>query len=229
MEDDNYPRFDTLMRVIFKVLLPCLFFTSANSAPVSGFSNNKIPVIAGNNILNSPVLSRVTGFTGIIKNGEYEISWETVIEENIRQYDVEYSYNNVDFQRAGVVNANRSTSYKFSHVTSNKQYIYYRLRIVDISGKAEYSNTVTITNSLARGDDFTAPTIVRDGMLYIVLTNSYKDLMLVDSKGQTVYRENIGQRTGRISLALPELPMGAYFIRLVGSGGNAVTKKVMIQ
>ncbi|RYZ37885.1 MAG: hypothetical protein EOP49_31365, partial [Sphingobacteriales bacterium] len=134
--------------------------------------------------------AKLASFTARADNGQYLLNWETVIEENVKQYEIEFSYNNKDYQRAGVVVAADKNTYAYNHVTAAKPIVYYRLKIVETNGSSAFSNAISVTSPLARPDDQVSPTIIRDGMLNITLTNSYKNLQVFNNAGVEVFRDN---------------------------------------
>jgi len=209
-----------------KALLLMLILQTTSSVSANDSQNENNPYTWNN--LRRYDIANIAAFSAISANGEYQLTWETVTENNVKQYDVEYSYNNKDFQRAGIVNAANRAFYTYNHTTSARPSMFYRLKIIDNDGSAVYSNVITVSNSLAKPDDIIAPTIIRDGVLNITLTNSYKNLQVFNSAGVEVFQENVGERTGnRIGFTLPELPAGAYFVKLIGKG-MSITRRVMI-
>lgn len=223
MEENVYPQLGAIMRLIFKVLIPCMFFT-VSASPSTTIND------LGKYLLNEerPMLGRITGFNAVLNNGEYTVSWGTVIETNVRQYDIEYSYDNKDFQRAGIVSANDRSSYSYNHLTTPRQSIFYRIKIVELNGSFAYSNTINVNQRSEKIEDYVMPTIVRDGVLSIVLNKQYRNLVMFDTGGHEVFIQAVGERVGRLTFTLPALPAGQYFIRLVASD-TAVTRKVMLQ
>jgi hypothetical protein len=228
MEDNFITKLGPVLRLIFKVLVPCLFFSAANAVSASHLENKDGNM--GKYILNAgtPSAARITDLNAILKDGEYEISWGTVYENNIRQYDIEYSYDNKNFQRAGVLSANDKSVYSFNHLTAPRQNMYYRVKIVEANGNFEYSKTITVTMPGEKAEDYVMPTIVRDGVLSIVLNKAYKNMTVFNAGGDQVFLQNIGERTGRLTFTLPALPAGQYFIRLIAKD-TAITRRVMLQ
>lgn len=226
MKVNFYSGYNALVTLMLKALL-CMLLINVNTSGLANESSTKFGPDAWNN-LRSCVDAKISAFSAIPANGEYQLTWETVTEENVQRYDIEYSFNNKDFQRAGIVNAANKPTYTYSHTTAARPSIFYRLKIIDNDGSAVYSNVISVSNSLAKPDDVISPTIIRDGVLNITLGNSYKNLQVFNSAGVEVFRENVGERSGnRIGFTLPELPAGAYFVKLIGKG-ISVTKKVMI-
>jgi hypothetical protein len=235
MKENNYTYKLGPLNLIIKVLPFFLIFLRPNYSPaqwnaasISPAVNNEQAATAGKLLHKTDNSAKISSFTGSASNGQYLLSWETVIEENVRQYDVEYSTNNKDFQRAGIVPAKNKNQYMFSHVIKASPAMFYRLKVVDNTGASVYTHAILVNNALARNADEISPSIIRDGMLNLTLANSYRNLQVFNSAGVEVFRENLGGRTGnRIGLSLPSLPAGAYFVKLIGTGVS-LTKKVMI-
>ena len=120
--------------------------------------------IAGNIFLNNGA-SKIASFTGISVNGEYQLTWETVIENDVKQYTIEYSLNNQDFAVAAVVSAANRSTYTFNHIIDAAPTMYYRLRVTDRNGGNVYSNPIFINSTLGRAADQVTPSIIRDGFL----------------------------------------------------------------
>jgi hypothetical protein len=180
------------------------------------------------NLLLSSTPAKLSSFTGASENGGYRLTWETVFENDIKQYNVEYSINNIDFQNAGIVNATNRATYTFNHTADAHTVMYYRLKVVDTRGAASYTNSIVVRSELAKPADLVAPTIIRDGVLNITLINSYKEVQVFNSAGIEVFREYLGGKTGnRVGFNLPELPAGPYFVKLTGTN-ISVTQRIMI-
>ncbi|MET0242198.1 MAG: hypothetical protein ABW174_01965 [Flavitalea sp.] len=172
--------------------------------------------------------AKISGVSGIAENGNNAITWTTVMEDNTKQFEVEYSYDNKDYQRAGIVNADNKSEYIFNHVTAVKPSTFYRLKVLGTNGATFYTKPIEVKNGLAKSEDRVAPTVIRDNVLNMTITNNYRNLQVFNSVGDEVYRENLAERTGnRVSFTLPTLPSGPYYVRLVGTT-KSVTKQFMI-
>jgi hypothetical protein len=81
-------------------------------------------------------------------DGVSHLTWSTEQESNSNYFEVEHSTNGTDFTAIGKVYANgmssKTIAYKFDDVKAAAGANYYRLRMVDKDGYAEYSNTVLV-------------------------------------------------------------------------------------
>jgi hypothetical protein len=88
-------------------------------------------------------------FEGSSNNCSNILSWHTESEENVKQYDIEYSENGINFIKAGEVaalNNYQGSSYHFIHATAFKEKAYYRIKLVNKNGSHTQSQQLVIKN-----------------------------------------------------------------------------------
>ncbi len=82
-------------------------------------------------------------FQGSLDNNQVSLKWEIAENKNAQRFEVEKSFNGIDFSVAGIVPAtgrNGRESYSFANdINSNIKVIYYRLKTFDNNNIAEYS------------------------------------------------------------------------------------------
>ncbi len=92
---------------------------------------------------------KIGSLTASVANCTATISWQTLEEINTDHFDVEYSNDGVNYKTAGnIPAAGNSTvvhSYQYN-VQVNDGVTYFRLKEVDINGRATYSKSLTVTN-----------------------------------------------------------------------------------
>ncbi len=148
--------------------------------------------------------------------GENELTWVTGQEQNTARFLVQYSLDGRNFDEAGVVEATRiesGSSYAFRHARSGSESIYYRLAIVDDDGAIAYSNLIQVPGDAATGKIY--PTIVRDHRLNIVAPAPASALQVINGNGVIVFQKPLGNFTGTLSVQLPFLPKGVYFVNVL--------------
>jgi hypothetical protein len=166
-------------------------------------------------------------FEGIAKTGYNELTWTTTDEQQLKQYEIEYSNNGTNFQQAGIVAAANSGSYIFKHVTTVKK-LYYRLKSVDLDGKTVYSNVISISSNSLTETNFIQPSVINNRTLNVQLDGSFTSLYMVNMDGKEVLFQSIGNASGRISVTIPSLPTGQYLVRIQGNG-KQLAQKIFIQ
>ncbi len=122
---------------------------STSSAGLSGpsctFVNDYTLVVAQ----CGPMPVSLTYFNGRYTNGQVALDWQTQQESNNDRFEVYKSSNGQDFTMIGSVkgagNSSTVENYSFTDIqTGNSQYVYYRLRQVDIDGKSVNSKIVRV-------------------------------------------------------------------------------------
>jgi hypothetical protein len=87
----------------------------------------------------------LTSFDVSLVNKKIAATWSTSVEKDASHFVVQRSTNGVEFTDAGIIftegnsTASRSYSFRDPVSTSGKGVLYYRLKIVDLDGKFEYS------------------------------------------------------------------------------------------
>ena len=165
----------------------------------------------------------LTSFTWTKNSSGFELAWETKNELNVDRYEIEESSNGTNFRTLGQVKANNGSNYKFHHPTDDKK-LFYRLRVVDIDGKFEYSKIIQASKSELTTVGFVRPSVIRNNVLDILVTESYEHIQVINMQGREVWRQKLGGRTGALSYSLPALPAGNYVVRMIGSNKVAAQK-----
>lgn len=94
-------------------------------------------------------------FTGSSQNGNVVLKWEVGSESDLNHYSIERKTINGNFVELGNIKPTNSSSYSYTDETayksSNSSIYVYRLKIVDNSNSATYSNEITVYNNGVSG------------------------------------------------------------------------------
>jgi hypothetical protein len=100
----------------------------------------------------APIPVELTSFTANAAQNAVVLNWETASEVNNFGFEVERSFDNVTFSTLGFVDGKGTTTerqaYSFTDQTSLTSKAYYRLRQVDFDGRFDYSDVVTVENTI---------------------------------------------------------------------------------
>ncbi len=106
----------------------------------------------------NPLPVALMHFSGSKADQAANLNWATASERNSSHFEVERSYDARNFKAIGNVksngNSNSLKNYSFMDADAfmnNETVVYYRLKMVDMDGSFEYSNTVTISNNAEEG------------------------------------------------------------------------------
>ncbi len=166
-----------------------------------------------------------------------KISWSTTDEINANYFEVERSTNTTDFISVGQVNASQSANPVHNYTTNDQLYnvntsiIYYRLKIVDQSGKFVYSQIVPVKLNQPE----TSVSIYPNPVDNYTILNLYSDkqgageLRVVDNSGRQIRTKNITVNTGNNSIMIDQLenlPKGMYVVQAM-LNNNLYTVKLL--
>ena len=94
---------------------------------------------------------QLLSFTGSLQNNVTLLKWVTTNEINISHFVIERSINGIDFIKIGSQpakgNNNNNNNYTYNDYDAANQMssiVYYRLKIVDVSGSFSYSQIVSV-------------------------------------------------------------------------------------
>lgn len=182
--------------------------------------------------INLPV--KFASFNAERNKSNVNISWATAFEQNNRGFALERNING-SWEQVGWVSSQASggnsdvmLSYAYTDVNNVKGITQYRVRQVDMDGKASYSNVKAV-----RGEDQPVkltiyPNPSRDGRVNIAFDNemAVRNVTILDLNGRVVK-----QFTGvtNNNLSVENLNPGVYTVRVVvpGTGAQAVEKIVV--
>ncbi|MBL7745539.1 MAG: T9SS type A sorting domain-containing protein [Chitinophagaceae bacterium] len=176
-------------------------------------------------------------FSGYHNNGTNILSWQTSSEKDNSHFEIERSLNGTEFETIGIKNSLASSSssvlnYNFTDPLAGGfagyNRLYYRLKIVDISGRAEYSKTIAITarsnkNEMLIGlqpNPFTTSIIATIQVQEAGRVN----MQLTDMTGRVIYRDEKMLPAGIHTLGynnFANLAKGVYIIKITGDNETA--------
>jgi hypothetical protein len=169
----------------------------------------------------------ITSFLVIPGIGANEIHWTASMEKEVRKYILEDSYNGVDFQTAGEMMAS-SQPYMIKHIFTDHPPLLYRLRTEQFDGKYFYSNIIPSGNIAGISNVEMYPTIVTTNTITVNAFLPVERINILSTMGTQVFAKDIGGRSGTLSMVIPSLSSGTYYIVFYGNNWKD-TKKFMIQ
>ncbi len=99
--------------------------------------------------LSNPVLVKIVNFNAYLYNGnEVILEWKTLCETNNYGFDIEKSYDRIDWEKIGFVIGNGTefleNIYKFTDKNEISAKYYYRLKQIDFDGSYNYSEITEV-------------------------------------------------------------------------------------
>lgn len=168
--------------------------------------------------LVDPLPVKLIAFTGKLQNETVLLNWTTENEINVDRYEIERSFNGINFEKIARVNAQNLDKYNVNDIVSEfkGKIIYYRLRMVDADGKFSYSNMIK----------FHIPVNVQF-TLYPNPANNYTSIRfnknisghlfakITDITGKTVMQNDLLAEDGETILSTKNLTAGTYTVTVV--------------
>ena len=184
---------------------------------------------------------KLVSFTGASDAAnQVTLKWSSAYEVNSSHFIIERSVDGKGFLEVGKVsaakNSKQNKSYESKDETSsnisNHDSLYYRLKMVDLDGKVEYSRIISL--KIQRVDKsldveiVPNPAISQVVQLRLVGIEKADAKMTVTNQAGKILRDKQLILTNKLITFLPEnMPPGIYFVKVIIEG-TSITKKVLI-
>ena len=195
---------------------------------------SRLPELANRNTFPRTI-SFSNGYAGVANIwtnriiGANEIYFTIAGVQNISGFVVEFSRDLRTFEQAGVVQLLRTepaTDYGFRHQFTDRNLVYYRLAFVRDGQVLAYTPAVQVADAEASTKVF--PTLVKGSTFYIETGRPYEKLEVLNSASQAIYHKGLGNQTGTITVGLPALQRGIYFVRLLSDRTPQHVQRIMV-
>lgn len=186
----------------------------------------------------TPLPVELTSFTAIKKNAEVALSWETASEKNCQGFEIQTSadgknYKALDFINSANGNSASAQRYAYTHKTGSREgLIYYRLKQVDLDGKATYYHAKVVDLGRFTNAATIYPNPFQDKFkLELQATEvGNAEIIVRDLTGRTIVHNQpiLVKGTNTIDISLKDAPAGVYLINAT-AGGHTYTDRIVKQ
>jgi len=152
-------------------------------------------------------------FNAAYQNNEVVLNWNTLDEENVKEFQIEKSLNGKLFTQTGTVAARNQNKNEYSFIDGdmNNNTLFYRLKMVDIDGQESYSNIERVE--------------VEQTLPVKVYPNPAQDQISIVGTAQQIQHAELYNMTGQKMLTIraasdlttidiSNFPAGMYFLKL---------------
>lgn len=166
-------------------------------------------------------------FYGTQKLNTIDLFWETANEVNTAYFEIQKSYNGIEWDEIGRVEAAGNYQYNLSYIFTDESpkngNNYYRLKQYDIDGNYKYYHVICVETK--RKDNV----IIHhsNGVLSLKEIQDYYRYKLINMNGITVYEEII--LANNHSLETYNIPSGLYVLLLMKADNTFETVKFYIK
>ena len=185
---------------------------------------------------NQTLPVKLISFSGRLNGTKVDLNWVTANELNTKHFEVERSGDGQLFTKLSTViakgNSTTVTSYDLVDPIPLKGVNYYRLKIVDIDGKFEYSRIVIIRidNSVQLVTKVAPNPFTGKIDVYLTLThNTQVDFRFIDINGRMVFNKSVKGLKGFNWFTindLDKLPSAPYMLHIVTDDTKIVEKLI---
>jgi hypothetical protein len=174
---------------------------------------------------------QVTSFKAESRNGNVGLTWKTQSEEDLRQYEIEYSSDGRYYKNLGFIPARNTLNgnfYEFENQVSYNDSAFYRLKIIDNKGRWLYTEPVLYHVNKTTAF-FVYPSLITSRIINIFVNDPFNTLEVVNMSGEVMLKQNLSGKTGRIDIPMsPTLSGGVYIVQL-SNYDKKINQKVIIQ
>ena len=188
--------------------------------------------------------NNLVDFKGALHNQAATLNWSVLYNEATKHFNVERSVDGINFSSIATIQAKHgntetsSYSYDDPLVNMTFRYIYYRLRISDITGIDKYSVVVkiSITTSIGAVPKNTLsimPNPVKEVLqLFITAVKDNKaQINIYDQMGKKVHTINMPLEKGNNVIAINDvvdMPIGIYNVVVI-IGNEIFTRRILLK
>jgi len=218
----------------------CTAFGGGAGICQATIGSSTITCIYSGGVCSESVVPVEFGNVDARKAGKEEITlaWSTLSEINNQQFEVERSYDGIDFiyvdMLDGAGNSNVETFYSYSDedFETNQTVIYYRIKQVDFDGNFAYSNILSVRNDASStiiskfGYDDVALQVEIDAS-----SDNTSEIIVADMQGKVFYNASHFLNEGKNNLEIinSNLSGGLYVISVRTEGQNILTRKIFVR
>ena len=194
---------------------------------------------SGGAVANITLPVVLVGFTAVLNNDKsITLNWDTKMEVNSKEFQVERSADGEIWSTIGVVaaqgNSSMPSNYAFTDASPLAGTNFYRLRMSDLDNSYGYTEVKVIRTSMVSAVSF-FPNPAKDYVNVSLGTNggtstaSRIDVRLMNMAGQVMQEKTAQAGSGVVvTFAVSNFPAGVYILTVVDANGARETRQLMI-
>jgi PKD repeat protein len=164
-----------------------------------------------------------------ISQNEVNLFWNTATEKNNKGFNIERSTDGFNFSQigfeAGKINSNELTKYNFNDQSATQDYLYYRLKQVDIDGAFSYSPIIRIDTEMNDSKVFSFSYGLNQNEIVVQGSSGLGKLKIINQNGQIVKQFNLVNQIEYLDLT--ELAKGIYLLEFTNDSGETQMEKLL--
>lgn len=168
-----------------------------------------------------PVPLQLISFTAERRTGVSYLQWITDNEQHVSHFEVQRSYDGINFTNIGTVPARNSgveEHYRFEDNSPLRGFAWYRISSIDIDGKFSFTRVAVVSESALSGSSFVVMNPVKTSLTIFnkTGTDGVFDYNLFTSSGQLVMKGTVSMSNngGIVLPLLSTITSGLYILEL---------------
>ncbi len=164
-----------------------------------------------------------------MNNNEVDLYWNTASEKNNKGFYLERSEDGFNFNAIGFIdgklNTNNISKYYFKDPNATQDYLYYRLKQIDIDGATSYSPIIKIEAETEDPKLFQFSYGLNQNEIMIQGNEGLGSLKIISQTGQTINHYILSK--SRETIDLFGLAKGIYLLEFTNNAGQTQTEKLL--
>jgi hypothetical protein len=173
--------------------------------------------------------------TAVAKDKDIQVDWKVAHEKNVENYEVERSFDGVQFSKVATQAATNSdsSSYQWNDAFVLPGYYYYRIKMIEKSGKIQYSETVKVLIGNGKPLITIYPNPITNGIINLQFINQpggKYGIRLMNQLGQVIVSKQIVRMNGSNTESIQwnyDLAHGIYQLQVIYPNGQMKVIKVI--
>ncbi len=130
----------------YRVIVATTLANLSNSCAHNDGSSTMVKTIDCSHVLTANFIQ----FRGQLMDRYAFLTWITTQEQYLKNYDIEKSYDGINFNKIGTVNAKNiaEANYNFTDTAGINGNTYYRLKMINENDMYKYSNIIVVSTSI---------------------------------------------------------------------------------
>jgi hypothetical protein len=218
------------------VNMPGSYIVSQELMDSCGTSYAKDTVVVQQDLNCSVLKTNLSRFTGNLSGNYCKLSWSASNTQSVKYFEVEKSYGGGKFNILGKIysgSTSQTTLYTYAdNLAEDNSTVYYRLKITDINGNAEYSNVIAI-NPQTESSGIRMVRGLSGNSIDLVISSSETGIAraaVYNMAGTMLQSFDVSVTKGNTVVALNRLSSwktGVYVMK-VNIGNESFTEKIIV-
>jgi hypothetical protein len=185
-------------------------------------------------IINSPTTIlplQLTSFTGTKKGKDALLEWHTEAMKDFSHFELLKSADGIQFESiAKIPGIDTKNNYSFIDTKVLPGNNYYRLKMVDLDGRENFSNTIMLQFSeVAKVKVWPNPANNKIIVNQSGANFDHASIRLVNSAGQSFIPNGINQNSQVTEINVSSVPNGVYWLEIRNRNGTKLVERIIIK